>query len=243
MPSDNYAFDCMYKSFCVQLNTIIRHGITNSFIFVIFPCCYFHVMSLSTFSDQIRPQTLKIYLNCAAETVFWKELSTTWSNFAVLMLYRYLLYKLLQIFQSKQLSAFIYMVVSFSHLICKTTTVCSPGTPSNKRCMADATLSACSLKSTVVGSLSSFLYGRFVMFIVQLMFTTIYKNNWIFKCFFIYQIYIQWNLSNPKCTGRRILRRNRQGVRSHSSYTYIYGQIKMKINVEKTVKSIRQMSD
>ena len=28
-------------SFCIQLNTFIRLGIANSFIFVIFPCCYF----------------------------------------------------------------------------------------------------------------------------------------------------------------------------------------------------------
>ena len=52
-------------SFCIQLNTFIRLGIANSFIFVIFLCCYFYEMSQSTFSDQIRPRPLIACLNCA----------------------------------------------------------------------------------------------------------------------------------------------------------------------------------
>ena len=44
-----YAFNCQHITFCIQLNIFIRLGIANSFIFLIFPCCYFYVMSRVTF--------------------------------------------------------------------------------------------------------------------------------------------------------------------------------------------------
>ena len=42
--SDKYTFDCKYISFCIYLNTFIRLGIANSFLFIIFSCCYFYVI-------------------------------------------------------------------------------------------------------------------------------------------------------------------------------------------------------
>ena len=66
-PSDKYTFDCKYVSFCIELNTFIRLGIANSFLFLIFPFCYFYVMSQSTFPDQIRPRPLIACLNCSAK--------------------------------------------------------------------------------------------------------------------------------------------------------------------------------
>ena len=68
-PSDKYTFDCKYVSFCIEFNTFIRLGIANSFLFQIFPCCYFYVMSQSTFPDQIKPRPLIACLNCAAWVV------------------------------------------------------------------------------------------------------------------------------------------------------------------------------
>ena len=65
-PSDKYTLDCKYVSFCIELNTFKRLGIANSFLFIIFQCCYFYVMSQSTFPDQIRPRPLISCLNCAA---------------------------------------------------------------------------------------------------------------------------------------------------------------------------------
>ena len=42
LTSDKYAaFDLKYISFCIQLNTFVRLGIANSFLFLIFPCRYF----------------------------------------------------------------------------------------------------------------------------------------------------------------------------------------------------------
>ena len=63
-PSDKNIFDCKNVSFCIELNTLIRLGIAN--FFLIFQCCYFYVMSQSTFVDQIRPRPLIACLNCAA---------------------------------------------------------------------------------------------------------------------------------------------------------------------------------
>ena len=67
-PSDKYTctLDCKYVSFCIDLITFKRLWIANSFIFIIFQCCYFYVMSQSTFHDQIRPRPLISCLNCAA---------------------------------------------------------------------------------------------------------------------------------------------------------------------------------
>ena len=62
--SDKYTLDCKYVSICIELNTFKRLGIANSFLFIIFQCCYFYVMSQSTFPDQIRPRLS--CLNCAA---------------------------------------------------------------------------------------------------------------------------------------------------------------------------------
>ena len=67
-PRDKYTFDCKYVSFCIELITFIRLGIANSFLFLIFPCCYFYVMSRSTFPDQIRPRPLIACLNCASSS-------------------------------------------------------------------------------------------------------------------------------------------------------------------------------
>ena len=69
-PSDKYTLDCKYLSFCISLNTFKRLGIANSFTFIIFQCCYFYVMSKSTFPDQIRPRPLISCLNCAAYIVY-----------------------------------------------------------------------------------------------------------------------------------------------------------------------------
>ena len=66
-PSDKYIFDCKYVAFCIELNTIIRLEIAISFLFLIFPCCYFYVMSQSTFPEYIRPRPLIACLNCAAK--------------------------------------------------------------------------------------------------------------------------------------------------------------------------------
>ena len=73
-PSDKYTFDCKYVSFCIEFNTFIRLGIANSFLFIIFQCCYFYVMSQSTFPDQIRPRPLISCLNCAAVDRLWTHL-------------------------------------------------------------------------------------------------------------------------------------------------------------------------
>ena len=68
--SNKYTFDFKYVPFCIELNTFIRFKIANSFLFLIFPCFYFYVMSQSTFPDQFRPRPLIACLNCAA-----------WANF------------------------------------------------------------------------------------------------------------------------------------------------------------------
>ena len=74
--SDKYSFDCRYASFCIELKTFIRLIIANSFLFLIYPCCYFYVMSQSTFHNQIRPRPLIACLNCAAISVLqgWSKL-------------------------------------------------------------------------------------------------------------------------------------------------------------------------
>ena len=46
-----------------KTHILIRLWIANSFLFLIFPCCYFYVMPQSTFSDQIRPCPHISYLN------------------------------------------------------------------------------------------------------------------------------------------------------------------------------------
>ena len=56
---------CRYVSFCIQLNASMRRQIANSYIFVIFLCCFFYDMSQSTFSDQIRTRPLTGCLICA----------------------------------------------------------------------------------------------------------------------------------------------------------------------------------
>lgn len=55
----------------------------------------------------------------------------------------------------------------FPYLICKTFTVCCPWTDLNSSCIAQQTLSESSLKAIEVKSLSSSLYGGFVMLIVH----------------------------------------------------------------------------
>ena len=49
-----------------ELSWVKHLGIANSFLFLIFLCCFFHEMSQSTFPDQIRPRPLTACLNCAA---------------------------------------------------------------------------------------------------------------------------------------------------------------------------------
>ena len=77
-PSDKYSLDCKYVSFCIELNTFKRLGIANSFLFIIFQCCYFYVMSQSIFPDQIRPRPLihVSCLNCAAHAHYQEEIIT-----------------------------------------------------------------------------------------------------------------------------------------------------------------------
>ena len=57
-PSDKYTFDCKNVSFCIELNTFIRLRSANVFLFLIFPCCYFYVMSQSIFLISLGPAPL-----------------------------------------------------------------------------------------------------------------------------------------------------------------------------------------
>ena len=81
-PSDKYTFDCKYVQFCIELNTFIRLGMANAFLFLIPLCCYFYVKSQSTFPDQIRPRPLIACLNCAAcrYILFFLIKNWSWTN-------------------------------------------------------------------------------------------------------------------------------------------------------------------
>ena len=56
LPSDKYSLDCKNVSFCIELYTFIRLGIVNSFLFLIFPHCYFYDATVYIYSSD----------NCAA---------------------------------------------------------------------------------------------------------------------------------------------------------------------------------